>query len=118
MTTISLDWSHHINGPASVGALPDPAKEVWSLTERSLAQSCYVLYRVLHDGTQELVSKHPDFASGWSAGQHMTHEDTENAYSLYFGDRRVARFGHSRLIPRHKATGVFEGLDLMAVSAD
>jgi hypothetical protein len=60
MTTVSLDWSHNVNGPASVGALPDPAKEVRSLTERSLAQSRYVLYRVLHDETQKLVSEHPD----------------------------------------------------------
>ena len=59
----------------------------------------YVLYRVRPNGTEELVSEHPDFKSGWQAGTHVvTVEDTENAYSLYSGERRVARFGHARLM--------------------
>jgi hypothetical protein len=78
----------------------------------------YVLRRVYPDETQKLVSKHPDFASGWSAGQHMTHEDVENAYSLYYGDQRIAKFGHSRLMSRRNPTNVSEGLDLMLVSID
>jgi hypothetical protein len=88
------------------------------LTQRSLAQSRYLLYRVLHDGTQELVSEHPDFASGWDAGQRMTHEYVENAYSLYYGDQRIAKFGHSRLMSRRNPTNVGEGFDLMLVSID
>jgi hypothetical protein len=52
-------------------------------------------------GTEELVSEHPDFESGWKAGvDAVTVEDKENAYSLYGRGRRVARFGHSRLMPR------------------
>lgn len=63
----------------------------------------YSLHRVYPDGTEEPVSEHPDFASGWQAGTHVvTVEDTENAYSLYAVERRVARFGHSRLM-RHAA---------------
>jgi hypothetical protein len=47
------------------------------------------------------VSEHSDFQSGWQAGTHViTVEDQENAYSLYDRDRRVARFGHSRLMSR------------------
>jgi hypothetical protein len=88
------------------------------LTQRSLAQSRYVLYRVLHDGTQELVSEHPDFASGWDAGQRMTHDDTHNAYSLYYRDQRIAKFAHSRLMTQRNAASVGDGLDLMVVSID
>ena len=72
------------------------------MDEKSLApRASYVLYRVHHDGTEEPVSEHPDFESGWKAGTHaVTVEDQENAYSLYERGRRVARFGHARLIPR------------------
>lgn len=72
------------------------------MDEKSLApRACYVLYRVHPDGTEELVSEHPDFVSGWQAGTRaVTVEDEENAYSLYegFPRRRVAKFGHSRLM--------------------
>jgi hypothetical protein len=37
--------------------------------EKSLApRAPYVLYRVRPYGTEELVSEHPDFESGWKAG--------------------------------------------------
>jgi hypothetical protein len=61
----------------------------------------YVLYRVYPDGTEEPVSEHPDFGSGWQAGTHVvTVADKVGAYSLYERGCRVARFGHSRLM-RH-----------------
>jgi hypothetical protein len=70
--------------------------------EKSLApRAPYVLFRVRPYGTEELVSEHPDFESGWKAGvDAVTVEDKENAYSLYGRGRRVARFGHSRLMLR------------------
>ena len=60
----------------------------------------HVLFRVKQDGSSEQVSKHPSFEEGWQAGQRVVHENKQDAYSLYRGDRRVARFGHSRLHPR------------------
>ncbi len=57
----------------------------------------YALSRVYADGSQEPVSDHTTFGDGWSAGQSAGHEDPENAYALYRGDRRIARFGSARL---------------------
>ena len=74
----------------------------------------YVLVRVHPDGAQDLVSEHPDFESGWAEGQRMTHEDSPGAYHLLQSDRRVAKFGHSRLTPKRKATSI----DFLVVSAD
>jgi len=58
----------------------------------------YALRRVHADGGEEPVSEHPTFGDGWSAGQSAVHEDHENAYALYRGQRRLARFGYSRLM--------------------
>jgi hypothetical protein len=76
--------------------------------EKSVApRAPYVLYRVHPDGTEEMVSEHPDFRSGWQAGTRtVTMEDKENAYSLYDRGRRVAKFGHARLMPRFGAERV------------
>jgi hypothetical protein len=63
----------------------------------------FTLFRVNPEGTQEEVGKHPSFEDGWSAGQAAVAEDRESAFSLYRGSRRVARFGHSRLMPRRSA---------------
>jgi hypothetical protein len=63
----------------------------------------FTLVRVNANGTDEPVSKHPSFEEGWSAGQSAVHEDCASAFSLYRGDRRVAKFGHSRLMPRRSA---------------
>jgi hypothetical protein len=60
----------------------------------------YALHRVYADGGEEPVSDHPTFGDGWSAGQRAVHEDRENAYALYRGQRRLARFGSGRLMPR------------------
>jgi hypothetical protein len=70
------------------------------VNEKSLAPGAlYILYRVYPEGTEEKVSEHPDFESGWRAGTHaVSVEDKENAYTLYARERRVARFGHNRLI--------------------
>ena len=56
----------------------------------------YALRRVYADGSEEHVNDHATFGEGWSAGQHAVHEDRENAYALYRGDRRLARFGSGR----------------------
>jgi hypothetical protein len=64
----------------------------------------YALRRVYADGGEEPVSDHPTFGDGWSAGQHAVHEDRENAYALYRGQRRPARFSSGRLM-RHAGTG-------------
>jgi hypothetical protein len=60
----------------------------------------YALRRVYAHGREEPVSDHATFADGWSAGQRAVYEDRENAYALYRGDRRLARFGSGRLMPR------------------
>ncbi len=57
----------------------------------------FVLVRVDADGSEEPVSEHPTFSEGWSAGQEAVHANREGAYSLYWGDRRVARFCPSRI---------------------
>ncbi len=50
------------------------------------------------------IGSRPDFESGWQAGTHVvTVEDEETAYSLHRRERRVARFGHNRLMPRFGA---------------
>ena len=60
----------------------------------------YTLWRVSEDGGEEHVSEHPDFADGWSAGQRAVHADSVNAYALYAGRSRVARFCYHRLKAR------------------
>jgi len=74
----------------------------------------YALRRVHQDGTEELVSEHPDFANGYRRGTYLvTTEDKEGAYSLYRGSERVAKFGHSRLMVPRSTASVQSGLDLM-----
>ena len=60
----------------------------------------YALRRVYADGGEEPVSDHATFSDGWSAGQRAVHQDHENAYALYRGQRRLARFGSARLMQR------------------
>lgn len=57
----------------------------------------FVLVRVDADGNEEPVSGHASFSDGWSAGQEAVHADREGAYSLYRGNRRAAKFAHSRV---------------------
>jgi hypothetical protein len=74
----------------------------------------YVLYRDYSDGTEEPVSEHHDFRSGWQAGTHVvTVEDREGAYSLCKRGHLVARFGHSRLMLHAGVKGLSS--DLMGV---
>ena len=80
-------------------------------SRKSLAQPArdHVLVRVHADGTEEQVSKHPDFGSGWQAGTHAVHENRQGAYSLYApGGRRVARFCHHRIAPRASSAMAWE----------
>jgi len=66
----------------------------------------YALRRVHPDGHGETVSDHRTFGEGWSAGQRAVHEDRENAYALYRGDRRLAGFGSGRLTAQFGANGL------------
>ena len=66
----------------------------------------FTLYRVNADESMNLVSEHPDFGDGWSAGQRAVHADRENAYALCQGSRRVARFGYARVTLRVSAVNL------------
>jgi hypothetical protein len=57
----------------------------------------HTLYRIGRDGSRAPVSTHKSLSEGFSAGQAGVHADAENAYALYKGERRLARFGFSRL---------------------
>jgi hypothetical protein len=70
------------------------------MSKSSASRAPYALVRVKQDGSTEPVSEHQSLAEGWSAGQAAVHQDRAHAYSLYRGSRRVARLGHSRLMPR------------------
>jgi hypothetical protein len=72
-------------------------------TKSSASRAPFTLVRVNPDGSTEPVSEHQSFGDGWSAGQSAVHQDRDHAYSLYRGERRVAKFGHSRLMPRRSA---------------
>ena len=67
------------------------------MEKSSAAAHPFTLRRVHQDSTEEQVGTFPSFEQGWSAGQHAVHADRENAYSLYRGGRRVARFGFNRI---------------------
>lgn len=69
--------------------------------QSSASRAPFTLVRVHPDGTEEQVSGHQSFEEGWQAGTRaVTVEDKQGAYSLYERGRRVAKFGHARLIPR------------------
>jgi hypothetical protein len=70
------------------------------MSKSSAPRAPYALIRVKEDGSTEPVSEHHSLGEGWQAGQSAVHEDRDHAYSLYRGSRRVARFGHSRLMVR------------------
>jgi hypothetical protein len=73
----------------------------------------HTLYLIRRDGTREPVSTHKSLSEGFSAGQAAVHADVENAYALYQGDRRLARFGFSRLQAKlAKDPQAFAGLTL------
>lgn len=63
----------------------------------------YALRRVHPDGTEEPAGAYPDFDAGWAAGQRAVHADRGAAFALYRGERRIARFGFNRLMPRAAA---------------
>ena len=63
----------------------------------------HALRRVHPDGSEEPAGAYPDFAAGWAAGQRAAHADRAAAFALYRGERRVARFGFNRLLPRATA---------------
>ncbi len=70
----------------------------------------FVLVRVNADGSEEPVSEHPTFSEGWSAGQEAVQAGREGAYSLYRGDRQVARFCPSRIASTKGAMGFGQAL--------
>ena len=57
------------------------------------------------DGSEEFVSRYPDFGNGWQVGSCVvTSDDEESANSLYsVGGDRAAKFGHARLDSRSGA---------------
>ena len=60
-------------------------------------RTVYKLYRI--EGADRIeVSTHKTLRAGFSAGQDAVHADTEHAYALYQGERRVARFAFSRIM--------------------
>ncbi len=72
----------------------------------------HALYRVHPDASEEPVSEHPDFTSGWEAGTAAVHADRDHAYALYRGRTRVAKFGHARITLRLSAAN----LDALVIS--
>ncbi len=106
--------------PALAATSPEPGpqtNEGGPVDTKRIAPSAlpFTLYRVNPDQGMELVSEHPEFGSGWRAGTRaVTVEDRENAYSLYRGQRRVAKFGHSRLMPRINAERASEMLGMLS----
>lgn len=59
----------------------------------------YTLYRI-QGADRTCVSAHKTLGEGFSAGQDAVHADAEHAYALYLvgsDERRVARFGFSRI---------------------
>ena len=73
------------------------------MSNGSVPDARFVLYRVHESGAHTLVSEHPTFEEGWSEGQHAVYVDRGAAFSLYRGDRRVAKFAHSRIMVRGNA---------------
>ncbi len=63
----------------------------------------YALRRVHPDGKEEPAGAYPDFGAGWAAGQRAAHADRGAAFALYRDERRIARFGFNRLVPRAAA---------------
>ncbi len=55
------------------------------------------------DGNEQAVGAYPDFAERCTAGQRAAHADRGAAFALCWGERRVARFGFDRLVPRAAA---------------
>lgn len=70
----------------------------------------YALRRMYRDGNEEPAGEPATFEEGWAAGQCAVYRGREHAYALYRGERRIARFGFNRLMPR--ATG--SNLDALA----
>ena len=66
----------------------------------------YALRRVNPDGTEKPAGPYPGFAAGWDAGQRAVHRDRSAALALSRGERRIARFGFNRLMPRAAAGNV------------
>jgi len=59
----------------------------------------FTLYRITESGALVVkpLSEHRSPAAGFTAGQDAVHADSTSAFALYQGDRRVSRFGFSRL---------------------
>ena len=63
----------------------------------------HALRRVNPDGSEEPAGACPGFAEGRAAGQRAVHRERSAAFALYRDERRVARFGFNRLMPRAAA---------------
>jgi uncharacterized protein (AIM24 family) len=73
------------------------------------AKKGYTLYR-LEGADQVEVGAFGSLAEAFAAGQDAVHVDAEHAYVAYHGERRVARFGFSRLERASDASPEFAGL--------
>ena len=63
----------------------------------------YALRRVHRDGNEEPAGEPATFEEGWAAVLRPIPAEQNATFGLYRGERRVARFGFNRLLPRATA---------------
>ena len=66
----------------------------------------FTLTRVYRDGREEVVETATDHTSGTEAGHRLSRTDLDHGFTLYKGERRVAKFAHHRLVLRLKPSSV------------
>ena len=66
----------------------------------------FTLTRVHPDGTEEIVETATDHTTAIEAGHRMMHLHPGAAFSLYAGERRVAKFAHHTLALRLRVQAV------------
>ena len=78
------------------------------MIEHSLARgpATFTLTRVYSDGTTEIVETTTDHVACIEAGHKMMHLHPGAAFSLYRGERRVAKFGHHRIALRVRPAAI------------
>ncbi len=63
----------------------------------------YALRRVHPNASEQPAGTYPDFAAGWAAVLRPIPAEQNATFGLYRGERRIARFGFARLMPRAAA---------------
>ena len=66
----------------------------------------FTLIRIHADGHEEIVETTTDHVAGIEAGHKMMHLHPGAAFSLYAGEKRVAKFGHHTLALRFRPGAV------------